>query len=265
MIGAKMDNIRNLILDMDGVLYRGNQPIKGLSNSFHEIHRRDWNVVLATNNSTRTPKDHVQKLRAFGVSLNDTQIINSAEATAEYIKTNYPHCMRIYMIGENGLKEALLNHNFIISDDEVDAVVVGLDRSVNYEKLAKASFMIQNGALFIGTNPDDTIPTPQGIAPGAGTIIRALEVASSHKAEIVGKPKPMLFEIALNRLGSNPENTLVVGDRIETDIAGGKAAHCKTALVLSGVTKDVSLIDEKFYPDIIADNLEDLIFNKLKF
>lgn len=252
---------KSLILDMDGVLFRGDQPIGNLSNIFADISRKGVQVVLATNNSTRTPEDYLKKMAKHGVLLEAWQVINSAEATAEYLLSINPRNNKVFIIGESGLVEAVKKRGFslVTNYDNPFAVVVGLDRDIDYKKLEMGSYYIQRGSRFIGTNPDVTIPTPEGLAPGAGTIIQALEVASGVSAEIIGKPKPIIFQLAISRLGSSPASTLVVGDRLETDILGGLNAGCKTALVLSGVTTPNLLKKSKIKPDFVAENLDEIV------
>ncbi len=258
-----MVEINNIILDMDGVLYTGELPIGNLAKIFDEIRKRKYKLMLATNNSTLSPDSYVAKLKKFGVSVKPEQIINSAEATMEYIKTHFPERKRIFMVGEIGLSKAIRKYGFQQDDTKADIVVVGLDREVTYRKLAKAFTFLLNDAIFLATNPDVTIPTSNGLAPGTGSILAALEAAIGKKAIIIGKPEPMLFEIALSRINAKPENTIVVGDRLETDIAGGNASRCKTALVLSGVTDRAYAAQSPIRPDYIAKSLEDLLFRVL--
>ena len=224
-------NLRALILDMDGVLWVGDTLIADLPPIFEMIDQLGLRVIMATNNSTRTPADYIAKLRSFGVELEDWQVINSAEATAQYLSGVYPEGGPVYVVGEGGLSESLEAKGFRIDDQEVLAVVAGMDRELNYAKIDRAAALIRAGAIFIGTNPDRTFPTPNGLMPGAGTSLAAIEAASYVSPTVIGKPKPIIFEIALERLGVKPEEALMVGDRLETDIAGGQKAGCPAALV----------------------------------
>ncbi|MDH5506919.1 MAG: HAD-IIA family hydrolase [Anaerolineae bacterium] len=232
----ELKRIKALILDMDGVLWRGSEPIGDLPAIFSRIRERGVKVVFATNNSTRTPGQYVQKLAGFGAEAQTAQIFTSAKATAAALSERYPAGGGVFVVGEGGLVEALLEKGFSQQDGKALAVVAGLDSEVTYEKLKRATLLIRGGAVLMGTNPDKTLPSPEGLAPGAGAIIAALEAASGVKAEIIGKPQATMFQQALSQLGLPAEEALVVGDRLETDIAGGQAAGCKTALVLSGVT-----------------------------
>lgn len=254
-----ISNIKSLILDMDGVIWRGEQPIGDLLSTFNEFQNKDLKIVFATNNSTLSVEEYINKLENFGVTIESWQIVTSATATAEYLRKNKPEGGLVFVIGENGLKSALKENNFSHAEENVSTVVVGLDREVNYKKLLRGSLLIQNGAEFLGTNPDLTLPTPEGFAPGAGAIISALEAATSVKAKIIGKPQPTMFIQALERLKSTPEETLVIGDRIETDIAGGQAAGCRTALVLTGATNQETAVTWTSLPDLILPDLSALI------
>ncbi len=251
--------LRALILDMDGVLWRGDELIADLPPVFAEIKRLGLSVIMATNSSTRTPANYVEKLQSHGVELENWQVINSAEATAQYMRGIYPEGGSIYAVGESGLVESLEAMGFKIDDEDVLAVVAGMDRQLDYAKIDRAAALIRSGAKFIGTNPDRTFPTPNGLIPGAGISLAAIEAASYVSPIIIGKPKPIIFEIALERLGVKPEQALMVGDRLETDIAGGQNAGCPVALVLSGVT---SLEEGKAWKpqvDLIADDLSALL------
>ena len=252
-------NIRALILDMDGVLWRGDQPIGNLPQIFIEIKQKGLQVLLASNNSTKTPAQYIARLKSYGVELEAWQVINSAEATVEYLCDKYPQGSSVYVVGEYGLVESLESRGFMINEDGAIAVVAGMDRELDYQRIDMASRLIRDGATFIGTNPDRTFPTPDGLAPGAGTMLAAIEAAAYAKPTIIGKPEPGIFEVAMQRLGSKPEETLMVGDRLETDILGGQNAGCRTALVLSGVTN----LEEgrQWQPkiDFIAENVASLL------
>jgi len=246
---------------MDGVLWRGSQPIGDLPAIFSEIVRRGLNVVLATNNATTTREQYVEKLFHFGVKVSLGQIITSGIVTGAYLRERYPQGGKVYILGEQGLQRSLEEQGFIVSESDVAVVIVGMDRELTFDKLSKASRLIRSGADFLATNPDRTFPTPEGLIPGAGAILAAVEAATGQQALVIGKPQPEMYNFALKYMGTPPENTLVVGDRVETDIAGGQAVGCKTALVLSGVTDVVSAKLWKPAPDIIADHLESVLKN----
>ena len=230
--------IRGLILDMDGVLWRSNETIGDLPTLFAEINKLGLKVVLATNNATKSIQQFLTKLESFGVSLEPWQVINSAQATAHYLSQQHPEGGPVYVVGEPGLVEILTEAGFLSSEEEPLAVVVALDRGINYEKLRQATLWIRAGVPFIGTNPDRTFPTPQGQVPGAGSILATIEAATDVAPLVIGKPNPAMYQFALERMGLLPEEVLVVGDRLETDIAGAQNLGSPCALVLSGVTDE---------------------------
>ena len=253
-----IDTIKGLILDMDGVLWRGSEPIGNLPEIFSRFRARGWRITLATNNATRTISQYVERLGSYGVMVEPWQIINSAIAAAQFLHEHFPTGGPVYLIGEDGLVEALDRQGFYQSDQDVIAVVASMDRQVNYSKLRKATLFIRGGALFVATNPDRTFPTPEGLVPGAGSILAALEAACYVKPVIAGKPSPAMYHIALSRLGLSPTETLVVGDRAETDIAGAQAIGCRTALVLSGVTSPGEAHAWQPAPDLIIEDLDSI-------
>lgn len=253
-----LNSISALILDMDGVLWRGAQPLGDLPAIFEQIAQRGWNFALATNNSTRTVDEYVQKLAKLSVRVEPWQVITSAEATANYLFTRFPEGGNVFVVGENGLVQTLKEKGFKAGQEDVIAVIAGLDKGLSYEKLSQATHLVLQGAAFIGTNPDLTYPTPTGLAPGAGAIIAALEAATGKSAKIIGKPASDMFLQALKRLGTSPDETLVIGDRLETDIAGAQAAGCWTALALSGVTTKEQAKAWTPNPDLILPDLAGL-------
>jgi len=252
-------SIQALILDMDGVLWRGSEAIGDLKAVFDEIGRASWKVFFATNNATRTIRQYVELLSTFGIHAQSWQVINSATAVTYYLRQQYPHGGPVYIVGEEGLIEACAEAGFYHSENGAVAVIAGMDRQVTYEKLKIATLLIRAGVQFIGTNPDVTYPTPSGLVPGAGSILAAITAATGVDPVIAGKPKPTMYQIALERLKILPENALVIGDRPETDIAGAQQIGCRTALVLSGVTNSQQAALWQPAPDIIANDLASVI------
>lgn len=253
--------IKALILDMDGVLWRDTEPIGDLPVLFKKIDLLDWKTVFVTNNATRSVSQYVEKLAAFGVKANQSQIINSGLATALYLQESYPSGGPVYIIGEEGLFNSLQEHGFWQSTEQPLAVVASLDRELTYEKLKQASIFIRAGVTFLGTNPDPSLPTPGGYMPGTGAILAALEAATGIKPIIIGKPAPTMYQIALNGLQIEPEYALVVGDQMPTDIAAGIEAGCQTALVLTGVSNETTAKSFDYQPTYIAPDLTQLINN----
>lgn len=263
MLSFDVSQIRALILDMDGVVWKMYQPLVDLPVVFTRIRESGYKVILATNNSTKTPARYLELLEEFGVKLAPWQVINSSEATASYLRQQHPKGGLVHVVGEEGLHRALevagFRHGDGESGGEVLAVVAGMERNIDYDKIASASLLIRAGASFVGTNPDKTFPSPYGQLPGAGTILAALEAASGVAPVVIGKPRSGMYEVALERLGTSPQETLVVGDRLETDIAGAQNMDCYSALVLSGVTSLAAAQDWSPKPDIIAEDLNTVL------
>ncbi len=252
-------SIRNLIIDMDGVLWRESEPIGDLPTIFSRMSHLNLNFILASNNATKTIDQLKQKLKSFGVEINPKQVINSAFATAMYLSKKHPQGGPVFIIGEEGLIRCLAEFNFYHDEQNVLAVVVALDRNLTYQKLKQASLLIMSGIPWIGTNPDRTFPTSEGLIPGAGAIIAALEAATGIQPKIIGKPQPEIYLAALSRLGATPSETMVIGDRLDTDIVGAQKIGCPTALVLSGVTSQSTASLWQPAPDIIADDLNSVL------
>jgi 4-nitrophenyl phosphatase len=238
MTQKTLKNLKGAILDMDGVLWRGAQPLGNLPAIFTTMKTKGLRVILATNNATATAEQYLAKMQDFGVALEAWQVINSSQAAAHYLSRRLETGTPVYVIGEEGLGSALTEAGFVIRPDGAKAVIVGMDRKLTYDKLRIATLLIRSGVPFIATNPDRTFPVPEGLVPGAGSIVAAVETATDVKPKVVGKPEPEMYLAALERLGTPLEETLVVGDRLETDIAGAQAIGCPTALVLSGVTSE---------------------------
>lgn len=275
---------QSLILDMDGVLWRGEAPIGDLARIFERLAERGLKVAFATNNGTRTPEMYVERLASFGVSAEPWQVVTSAQAAAELLAAGEPipppppSSLRdtppisagnggsrrgVFAIGEIGLMEALRAKGFEVLPleraDEAQAVVVGIDRQITFQKMAEAALLVRRGLPFIATNPDKTFPTPRGEIPGAGAWIAVLVTATGREPIYAGKPALALLELARARLGTPRDATLVVGDRLETDIAAAQAAGLPCALVLSGVSTRAEAEAWKPQIDVIAEDLEELV------
>src|SRR5450759_910521 len=251
--------IRGLILDLDGVLWKDDVPINDTHSVFEKIRSLNLRYVFATNNATRNVDQYLQKLSGFGVETESWQIVNSGMAVAYLLAHRFPGGGPVYLSGGDGVRTALEEKGFFHSEKDVLAVVSSMDRSINYAKLSKATLLIRSGVPFYGTNPDRTFPTPQGLVPGAGAILAAIESATDVKPILGGKPSSAMMNLAMERLGTSPQQTLAVGDRLETEILGGVNAGCRTALVLSGVSTLQDLENWSPKPDLVADNLASLI------
>ena len=224
------------LIDLDGTMYNGNQIIKEAADFIERLRKADKPFLFLTNNSTANPKSVTNKLkRVSNVEAKPEEVFTSTEATIIFLhKTN---AIRIYVIGEEGLLEGLKTAGFELADSDVDAVVVGLDSQVDYQKLEKATLLIQAGAKFIGTNPDTNMPTERGLVPGNGALVAFLEASTGKKATVIGKPEAIIMEAALEKIGLNKEEVLMVGDNYTTDIQAGIRNGIDTLLVLTGFTR----------------------------
>jgi 4-nitrophenyl phosphatase len=261
MIAAK-NGIQALILDMDGTLVRGVEPLPGLQNLFSFLQSRQLPFVIATNNATKSPYDYQQKLRAYGMAVSTTQILTAAEATAQYLQQELEPGAKLYIIGQPALQTALQKVGFCIISNATKgaaAVVVGGDPGLTYEKLKNATLLIQRGARLIGTNPDLVFPTEEGFVPETGTILAALQAATGEQPTVIGKPERYLFDMAVSRLGCEPAHTAVVGDRLDTDILGGQRAGLKTILTTTGIDNQQTIMTKGLQPDFIVNGLDELI------
>jgi 4-nitrophenyl phosphatase len=227
-------NITHLIIDMDGVLYLGDRPMPCLREFFTFLRERSIRFILATNNSTRTPQEYVDKLARMGVTISPEEILVSGQATARYLAREYPRSTRIHVFGMKALKQALTDEGFVLAHEDVELVVASMDREVTFEKLKRASLLIRGGARFIATNLDPTTPSEEGLLPGTGSMIAALEAASGVKPTAIGKPEPIMYQLAMEQMFAHPETTAAIGDSADTDILGGKRAGLTTIFVLSG-------------------------------
>ncbi|HEY3312636.1 MAG TPA: HAD-IIA family hydrolase [Anaerolineales bacterium] len=254
---------KGLILDMDGVLWTDTAPIGDLPAIFARIKALGLAVAMATNNSTSTAEMYVKRLREFGVSVEPWQVVTSSLAVAEMMRHNLPSGAPVFAIGEKGLNDVLLSAGFELlptgQAEKAEAVVIGLDREVNFDKMREATLLVRAGKPFYATNPDRTFPTPRGQIPGAGAWVSVIVTATDVEPQYAGKPYPFILELALERLGTSRANTFIVGDRLETDIAGGQALGFPTALVLSGVSTPTQAQSWTPAVDIIVPDLATLL------
>ncbi|MCP4415446.1 MAG: HAD-IIA family hydrolase [Chloroflexi bacterium] len=261
-----MKHIKNLILDMDGVLWRGETPLPGLADFFDTLQACDIQFVLATNNASKTPQMYVEKLARFGVTAALDQIFTSAEATGDYVAEQYERGTAAFVVGDVGLKTALSSRGFrLLSVKEVMGgetavfVVAGFNPNITYQHLATGSLLVHKGADFIGSNPDLTFPSEYGPLPGAGSLLAFIQAATGVQPIVIGKPGPLMFQMAMQKLGGTPQNTAMVGDRLETDIAGGIAARIQTILVLSGISQQKDLNHGNPYqPDFVFQDINNI-------
>ena len=252
--------IKAIISDMDGVLWCGNQPLPGMKELFAFMFDKRIPFALATNNSRNTRQDYVQKLAALGVNgIKTHHIITSGTATASYLQTVYPAGTTVFVVGGDGLKTILRNAGFVLVEYNAELVVCGIDFDLTYDKARTATLLIRAGAEFFGTNPDTSFPSPAGLVPGAGSILAMIASASGQTPTIIGKPERGMFDAALRQLGTIPGETLMIGDRIGTDIQGALSVGIKTALVMTGVENEGSLAASETRPDLVFADLPELI------
>lgn len=250
-------DITHLIIDMDGVLYRGDKPLLCLREFFTFLRQRPIPFVLATNNSTRTPQEVVGKLAGMGVEVFPEEVLTSGQATARFLAREYPRGTRIHVFGMPSLRQAMEEEGFVLADEDVAVVVASIDQDVTYEKLRRATLLIRGGARFVATNRDPTYPSEEGLIPGTGSMIAALEVASGVKPRAIGKPDPTMFQLAMIQMDARRETTATIGDRLDTDILGGQRAGLITICVLSGSSNRGEA--EAFGPDFIFEDIADLL------
>jgi len=249
---ARLAQLHSLIIDMDGVLYRGNAPVPGAREFLTLLRELGLPFVLLTNNSTLTVGQYVDKLAGMGIAALPEDILTSGEATAEYLAREAPPGTKVYLVGEDGIRDALHSRGFVLSDDsDVAYVVVGFDRHFTYHKLTTAMRAIRCGARFIGTNPDTSFPSEAGLLPGAGALLAGIQAAAGAAPLVIGKPQLHIFELALQRLKAEPRTTAVIGDGLCTDIEGGRRLGLLTVLVLSGVTDAQELARSGIKPDLV--------------
>jgi 4-nitrophenyl phosphatase len=262
-----LNNIAGLIIDMDGVLWHGKTPLPGLVTFFEQLRMCNMPFVLATNNASLTQGQYIDKLASMGVEVQAEEILTSSMATARYLKETLPSDKkRVFVIGEEGLKQPLRDQGFELTElYEVaqpdkgitgpDIVVSGLDRTLTWDKLATATIAIRAGALFYATNADTTLPTELGEVMGNGGTIAALKAATGVSPISIGKPQPILYQQAFDILGSDEANTVAIGDRLDTDILGAVNAGMRSLMVLTGVSSKEDIDELGYAPTWIVDDL----------
>lgn len=257
------NNLRALVTDMDGVLLRGPERLPGVADLFNFLHRRRIPFIIATNSSTKTPEEYRQKLARLGAGVvKEENILTSALVTVVYLQREFPIGASVYLVGQPSFEGAIRAAGFSLLPDAsqvADAVVVGGDPDLTYTKLKQAVLHIQRGARFIGSNPDVLYPTEEGLVPEAGTTLAAIQAATGVAPLIMGKPERFLFEIAVAKLGSQPAQTVMLGDRLDTDILGGQRAGLKTILMTTGVDTEAAIPVKGIRPDAVFDSLEALV------
>jgi len=246
------------ISDMDGVIYHGNKLLPGVPEFVEWLKRENKKFLFLTNSSERTPRELREKMLRLGIDLDEDVFYTSALATAHFLAAQRPGGTA-YIIGEAGLINALYNAGYTMNNYNPDYVVVGDTRSYSFEKIEQAVNLVLKGAKLIGTNPDLTGPVENGIIPATKALIAPIELAAGRKAYFVGKPNPLMMRIALKRLGCSNEETVIIGDRMDTDIIAGIESEIDTLLVLTGISTLKTVDKFPYRPAYILDGVSDLV------
>jgi NagD protein len=246
------------LTDMDGVLVHENNPIPGAAELLQQWRDEGKPYLVLTNNSIFTPRDLSARLRASGLVVPEESIWTSALATADFLQSQVPGGSA-FVIGEAGITTALHEAGFIMTESSPDYVVIGETRNYSFEAITKAIRLIGDGSRFIVTNPDATGPSVDGPLPATGAVAALISKATGKEPYIVGKPNPMMFRSAMNKIGAHSENTGMIGDRMDTDIVAGIEAGLHTILVLTGISDQAEIDKYPFRPDEILNSVADLV------
>ena len=248
---------RAFICDMDGVIYHGDRLLEGVIEFVEWLKREKKRYLFLTNSSSRTPQQLMEKLERFRLEIDEKHFMTSALATASFLKSQCPQGTA-YIIGDNSLSEALCNAGLRIDDLCPDYVVVGETKNYSYEKIETAINLVLKGAKLIGTNPDLTGPTEKGIAPACRALISPIELATGRTAYFIGKPNPLIMRHSLKKLRSRREDTVIIGDRMDTDIIAGIESEIETVLVLSGITSRDDLRLFPYKPHYVFNDVSEI-------
>ncbi|MCA1031625.1 TIGR01457 family HAD-type hydrolase [Bacillus timonensis] len=251
-----MKKYRGFLIDLDGTMYRGTERIEAASDFVKTLRKKKLPYLFVTNNSSKMPQQVAEKLNLFDIPTTEEQVFTTSLATANFIYEKKQDA-KVYVIGEEGIRSALSEKGFELVDDHPDFVVVGIDRSITYEKLAKACLAVRNGAEFISTNGDIAIPTERGLLPGNGSLTSVISVSTTVQPTFIGKPERVIMDQALQVLGTPLEETLMIGDNYDTDILAGMNAGLDTLLVHTGVTTRELLSRYKQQPTYTIDSLQE--------
>jgi NagD protein len=252
-----MNSVRHFITDMDGVLLKGEQVIPGAERFIARLEEMGREYLVLTNNSLYTPRDLAHRLHNIGLEIPIERIFTSAMATASFLQSQRPGGMA-FVIGESGLTQAIHGIGYVITDIDPDYVVLGETKGYNYEIITKAIRLIEAGARFIATNPDVTGPTEAGIVPGCGAMAALIQTATGKAPFYVGKPNPLMMRSALNYLDVHSEDTVMVGDRMDTDIVAGVESGMRTILVLTGVTRHEDIERYPYRPTWVLESVAEI-------
>lgn len=252
-----MNTIRNFITDMDGVLVRGNHVVPGADRFLALLGELGREYLVLTNNPIYTPRDLAHRLQSMGLAIPAERLYTSAMATASFLQSQRPEGTA-YVIGESGLTQAIHDIGYVITDIDPDYVVLGETTAYNYELITKAVRLIAAGARFIATNPDVSGPTEAGIVPGCGAMASLIEKATGKMPFFVGKPNPLMMRSALNYLDVHSEDSVMIGDRMDTDIVAGVESGMRTILVLTGVTSAAEVDRYPYRPTWVVGSVAEI-------
>lgn len=248
---------KNYLIDMDGVLVKGPQLIPGADRFIKKLNARGIKFLVLTNNSMYTPLDLAHRLGTNGLTIPPERIYTSAMATARFMQLQTPGG-KAFVVGESGLTEAIHRAGYVMTDIDPDYMVLGETLSYNFQLITRAIRLVAAGARFIATNPDPSGPTDSGLEPACGAMAALIEKASGKSPFFVGKPNPFMMRSALNFLGVHSENTVIIGDRMDTDVVAGIESGMETVLVLSGVTRREEVSRFPYQPNRIVESVADI-------
>jgi 4-nitrophenyl phosphatase len=252
--------IRTILFDMDGVLYRGSTVLPGVHELLAFCEQQGIAYACITNNATRTRAQYCEKLSKMNLTIPQERIFTSSLITSYYLREHYPRGTTVYAIGMDGLTDALFHDGYFVpTEQQPQLVVQGADFTLTYAKLHTGCLAIRGGARHIATNTDRTFPGEEGLVPGAGSLVAILQAATGVEPQVIGKPEPTMFRAALEMLGGTPETALVVGDRLDTDIAGARNAGIRSVAMLTGVTSRTELETSPHQPDAVFNDLPALL------
>ncbi|MEN9737405.1 MAG: hypothetical protein RJA26_638 [Actinomycetota bacterium] len=255
---ADRSKITAWLTDMDGVLVHEGHAIPGASELIKQWIDTETPFLVLTNNSIYTPRDLAARLQAGGLNVPENRIWTSAMATAAFLHKQKPNGTA-FVIGEAGMTTALHEVGYVMTEQNPDYVVLGETRNFSFENLTKAIRLILAGSRFIATNPDATGPSQDGVLPATGSVAALITKATGREPYIVGKPNPMMFRSALNKIGAHSESTGMIGDRMDTDVVAGIEAGLHTVLVLTGISDDAEIAKYPFRPTEILNSVADLV------
>ncbi|MEV7891401.1 HAD-IIA family hydrolase [Streptomyces sp. NPDC002817] len=250
--------IDSWLTDMDGVLIHEGVPIPGADAFLKRLRESGKPFLVLTNNSIYTARDLHARLRRMGLDVPVENIWTSALATAKFLEDQRPGGSA-YVIGEAGLTTALHDAGYVLTDTDPDFVILGETRTYSFEAMTKAVRLINNGARFIATNPDETGPSPEGVLPATGSVAALITAATGKKPYFVGKPNPLMMRAGLNAIGAHSESSAMIGDRLDTDVLAGLEAGMVTFLVRTGLTSDADIERYPYRPSKVVDSIADLV------